>query len=37
MPAQYEKLLDQASAEQLLSWSDRLFDAKTLSEFFKMN
>lgn len=35
LPAHYEKLLDQASAEQLLAWSVRLFDAKTLADIFQ--
>lgn len=35
LPARYEERLDQASADQLLVWSDRLFEAATLAEFFQ--
>lgn len=31
----YQKLLDQADDEQLLDWSDRVLEAKTLEDIFK--
>lgn len=35
LSAHYQERLDQADADQLLAWSDRLFEATTLAEIFQ--